>query len=83
MVTPNQAAIPGFLKQVDAGHWQETDQVPEGGWLMGRIASVNRGPTPRPIPCGAQELSVLKDAGYIMAGEAPNTFIISESGEDS
>ena len=83
MVTPNQEAILGFLKQVDAGHWEETALAAEGGWLTGLIESVNRGPAPRPVPCGLHELAALKEAGLIMAGDAPNTFILSEDGEEA
>ena len=83
MVTPNQEAILGFLKQVDAGRWEETALAAEGGWLTGLIESVNRGPAPRPVPCGLHELAVLKEAGLIMAGDAPNMFILSEDGEEA
>ncbi len=83
MPTPNQEAILGFLKQVDAGRWEETPLAAEGGWLTGLIASINRGPAPRPVPCSLHELAVLKDAGMIMAGDAPNTFILSEAGEEA
>ncbi len=53
METPNQEAILGFLKQVDAGRWEETPLAVEGGWLTGLIASINRGPAPRlcPVAC--------------------------------
>ncbi len=61
--TPNQDAMLGFLKQVDAGHWEETPLVAEGGWLTGLIVSIDRGPAPRLVPCGLPELAVLKDAG--------------------
>ncbi len=81
METPNQEAILGFLKQVDAGRWEETPLAVEGGWLTGLIESINRGPAPRPVPCGLHELGVLKDAGLIMAGDAPNTFILRETDE--
>ena len=82
MATPNQEAILGFLKQVDAGHWEETTLTAEGGWLTGLIESVNRGPAPRPVPCRLDELATLRADGYIMAGDAPNTFILSETGEE-
>jgi len=67
------------LKQVDAGRWEETTLTAEGGWLTGLIASINRGPAPRPVPCGLYELGTRKDAGLIMAGDAPNTFILRET----
>jgi len=82
MATPNQEAILGFLKQVDAGHWEETTLTAEGGWLTGLIESVNHGPAPRPVPCRLDELATLRADGYIMAGDAPNTFILSETGEE-
>ena len=81
MATTNQDAILGFLKQVDVGHWEETPLAAEGGWLTGLIESVNRGPAPRPVLCRLDELATLRDGGYIMAGDAPNTFILSEAGE--
>lgn len=83
METPNQEAILNFLKQVDAGRCEETTLAVEGGWLTGLIESVNRGPAPRPVPCGLHELGVLQDAGLIMAGDAPNTFILGEAGEEA
>ncbi len=83
METPNQAAILGFLKQVDAGRWEETTLAVAGGWLTGLIASIDRGPAPRPVPCGLHELAVLQGAGLIMAGDALNTFILSEAGEEA
>lgn len=83
MPTPSQRAILGFLKQVDAGRWQPTDEVPEGGLLTGLIESVNRGPAPTPVPCGLRELVVLRDGGYVMEGDAPHTFILSEAGEEA
>ncbi len=83
METPNQGAILDFLKQVDAGRWEETPLADEGGWLTGLIESINRGPAPRPVPCGLHELGVLQDAGLIMAGDEPNTFILSEAGEEA
>jgi hypothetical protein len=82
MATPNQEAILGFLKQVDAGRWEETALAAEGGWLTGLIESVNRGPAPPPVPCRLDELATLRDGGYIMAGDAPNTFILSGAGEE-
>ncbi len=39
METLNQEAILAFLKQVDAGRWEQTNEVPEGGMLTGLIES--------------------------------------------
>ncbi len=81
MGTPNRDAILDSLKQVDAGRWEETPLAAEGGWLTGLIESVNRGPAPRPVPCSLHELHTLKEAGLVMAGDAPNTFILRETAE--
>ncbi len=81
MITPNQEAILGLLTQADAGLWQQADEIEEGGLLTGLIESVNRGTAPRPVPCGLQELTVLREAGVVMDGDAPNTFILHEVGE--
>ena len=77
MATPKQEEILGFLRQVDAGRWEKTDEVPEGGLLTGLIESVNRGPAPPPVPCELRELQALRDAHHIMDGDTPGTFILS------
>jgi hypothetical protein len=77
MVTPKQEEILGFLKQVDAGRWEKTDEVPEGGLLTGLIESVNRGPAPTPVPCTLDDLTLLRDAHHVVEGDAPGTFILS------
>ncbi len=46
METPNQEAILNFLKQVDAGRWEETPLAVEGGWLTGLIADLRPGLCP-------------------------------------
>ena len=79
MLTPKQEDILGFLRQVDAGRWEQTDEVPEGGLLTGLIESVNRGPAPTPVPCSLGELEALRDAHLVMEGNVPGTFILSGS----
>ena len=49
------------------------------GLLTGLIESVNCGPAPPPVACELGELEALRDAGSIMEGDAPGTFILSGS----
>ena len=79
MSTPRQEEILGFLRQVDAGRWEKTAEVPEGGVLTGLIESVNRGPAPTPVPCTLRELEALRAAHLVMEGDAPGIFILSET----
>lgn len=81
MDTPNRDAIVGLLRQADAGLWRETDEVPEGGLLTGLIAAVNRGSAPTPVACRLAELEALRDAGLIMAGDAPHTYLLNGASE--
>ena len=82
-MTPTQRKILELLKQVNAGLWQQVDQVPEGGMLLPLADASNRGLMPEPVPCSRQDLTALQFQGYILpnAPGSSNSYMISASGK--